>query len=312
MSPSATGPEFVGSLFDTAAPIEHWLRDWKVRGLAPAVGLRPLDAYLLRQLACLDESVSAIVDLAAPATWGATTLLLARHAQGRKVIVPALPEMGETGWPAALKDRLAELEAAAAVSFAQGAGVDAVRPSLEGGRRVLVTLAADAPAPQQVLAALHAIGDACRHAVFVLLPLGPLGDDPLLEAILAWARGDGWRLHALRDLGPFLGASTLGVVHALEAEDVPEVLERIRLLFAGNFDFLSLAEQAVTAAQEAGALRAQLQRTQEELAAVRQQLQAGSLAPAPVPAPSGKMAQLLRSWRGQLGRIKRFLLRRPG
>jgi hypothetical protein len=284
MRATPSGPGAAGTLFETGRPVRDWLREWKARGLEPPVALATLDAYLLRQVTCLDPGLAAVVDLAAPATWGATTLLLAHQAQGKQVIVPALPEAGEADWPAALKQRLAEV-AGTTVSYTQEAAADVVRCCATTGGRVLVTLAANPGAPQQVLAALHAVGDACRRAVFVLLPL--------------------------RELAPCLSASTLALVHARECDEVCEVLERVGLLFAGNFDFLSLAEQGVAAAQEAVALRDLLQSAREELILLRQQppvVQVVGLRSA----LRARMARLLLRVRQRLGPIKRFLLRRPG
>jgi hypothetical protein len=80
----------------------------------------------------------------------------------------------------------------------------------------------------------------------LLLPLGLIGEDSLVEELLTWTRPAGLRLALLREVSPFLASSRMAVVYSAEDGHTPEALKRIRRLFQGNFDFLTLAHQTFT------------------------------------------------------------------
>src|SRR5436305_484042 len=103
-----TKPLTQATLFETFTPVERFLREVQAcDGAAPAppVQLRAEDAYLLHLLASLYPGLHAVLDLAAPATWGATAALWASQPRGPHVFIPAADvETEKLGWQTVLRE----------------------------------------------------------------------------------------------------------------------------------------------------------------------------------------------------------------
>src|SRR5947208_2808297 len=96
-----TKPVAQTTLFDTCAPIEHYFQDLRARDgetVTPPITLAAEDAYLMHLVLGLHSQIHAVVDLAAAATWGATTLLWASQPARCRVITPALPSADAPAW----------------------------------------------------------------------------------------------------------------------------------------------------------------------------------------------------------------------
>src|SRR5437899_155376 len=95
MNTVAANPVAQATLFDTYAPVERYFQDLRAQsGVTPTppVQLPAEDAYLLHALLGFHASIHAVLDLAAEATWGATTVLLAAHERHCRVYAPELGE----------------------------------------------------------------------------------------------------------------------------------------------------------------------------------------------------------------------------
>ncbi len=201
----------------------------------------------------MSDHVRAIVDLAGAPTWGATTVLWASQDRGRRVLVPAAVVGGpdDREWPGVLREFLDELGPEASLDFYPAGSAAALPPDLPGLRRrdprpVLVCAALSPEAARDLDGNLGPIYDAHPSAVVLLLGLGRLGEDPAVESLSAWTRTHGLRLTALRDLSPCLASARAAAIYPPGDAEFPQVLGRIRQLFEGNFDFLTLAHQACT------------------------------------------------------------------
>jgi hypothetical protein len=84
----------------------------------------------------------------------------------------------------------------------------------------------------------------------LLVPLGATGTGPVLAQALGACPPEGSRrLTALRELAPFFAASELGLIAPADNLLIPAILERIRGLVAGNFQFITLVQYAIESAQ---------------------------------------------------------------
>lgn len=253
------------TLFDVYAPLERYFRELGSRlgSAEPPLKLQPEDAYLLYLFVGLHESIRAVVDLAADATWGATTLLWASHRVACRVLTPAREEKPvDEPWASVLEDNLDTVTAPAPewVAAAPGASrIDAVMTRVAGDRRpMLVLLPVTALEPGGAAAALSSIFAAHPGAIVLLLPLGLAGEDRRLDELLQWTREQEMRFTALRDLSPFLNGSRLALVGSRQDAALAETLKRIQRLFTSNFDFVTLAQQTYTATRTKGKLETQL------------------------------------------------------
>lgn len=237
-----------------ARPVEQYLRRLDERPDAhrserSALSLRPVDAFLLHQLAAMLPSPPDVIDLAADATGGASTALWAAHPAVREVWAPRRP--GAPGW----RDRFDECTDGAAAPLhldlppLAGAtdwkALAAAMPS----REVLVLIGGnDGEEAAAVAAATLA---QFPDATVAVMGVGRTGDDGALEALLRFRREHpGHRLRALRELSPFLADSDLAVIHRADRPAAPAALERVAQAFEGNFQFVNLVQAVATAASD--------------------------------------------------------------
>jgi hypothetical protein len=219
---------------------------------------------MMHLVASLHPGYGAIVDLAAPATWGASAILWAARQRGGHVYLPSPTEEGVAGPPwlgdftryLETNDPPQALRSYRAQDRTSGPPMPAI---LEGeDRPVIVSLAPTSGDARDSIPSLQSIFDADRRAVVLLKPLGLIGEDPAIEGLLAWARAAGLGLTPVRDLAPFLSSSRMAILYRPDDAQVTDLLKRIRRLFTGNFDFLTLAHQAFAQGQSNALLDARL------------------------------------------------------
>jgi len=198
-----------------------------------ALGLGPLDALLVALYLERQPERVTVIDLAAEATFGASSALCARSSNVRGVRIGR--GAAATAWPSwrlALEQHLREPGAGASAPIGPIGGPG-------GGRRVALLHLGEVDrreADRRIDEALEQAGS----GPLVALGLGGSGRCEGLAALLA--RGGGGRRAALfRELSGVVGASGLGLL-AEDDEATSLTLERIDAFFAGNFDFLRLVE----------------------------------------------------------------------
>jgi hypothetical protein len=200
---------------------------------ASALGLGPLDALLAALYLERQPERVTIIDLAAEATRGASSVLCARSANvrgvriGRGALARAWPS-----WRLVLEQHVRELGSnrTAPIGPVGGPG---------GGPRVVLAHLGDidrATAEQRLDEAQEQSG----AGSILVLGLGESGRCAGVAALLA--RGiNGRRATLFRELAGVVGASGLGLL-ANDDEATAITLERINAFFTGNFDFLRLVE----------------------------------------------------------------------
>ncbi len=277
------------TLFSAHAPaIQHRARRDAAGVPAPAVTLSPLDAFLLTRFAGYLPRPLTVLDLAADATDGDSVAVL--DAAGVSVVSPRLswaPPVSADWRPLVREERgarnsthgAAPLAATASLTLLDAPADDGaeawqtVARTLPVGGTTLVLLAetsATAPHTGQHLAWL---ADRLPDAPIVLLPLGATGTGEVLaQAMAACPVGGARRLIALREQAPFFATSELGLIFPTEDAAVAVALERLTALVTGNFQFLSLVRDAVTAATRIAALEAELIKERENYARLNERL----------------------------------------
>jgi hypothetical protein len=247
-----------------ARPVEEYLRRLSERGgtrAAPALALRPVDAFLLHQVAAMLPSPPDVIDLAADATGGASTALWAAHPGVRTVWAPRRAE--EAPW----RERFVDLirTGGGAVGEAFPAASHRPRVHLDGplfvppGDWAALADAVGRSAPVLALVAGADGADAAGllTAAFAEFPaclalvagVGLVGGDGALEALLAFRKGHpDYRVAALREVSPFLAHSDLAAVYRGDQPAAGDVLRRVAQAFDGNFGFLNLVQAVASAA----------------------------------------------------------------
>ncbi len=221
----------------------------------PAARLQPLDAYLIHLMLSMLPHRPTLVDLAADATWGTTTVLGLTHPHVRKVYIPE---------PGAVRDYRFILERyRAECEPALPAALEPL-PALPGtpewaavwgrlgkprGHVILLPAEGTAcPLVDCVRACLEADPD----SLMVVLGLGTVGQCGAVQSLLG-ACGDGsdQRFWLLRELGDCLLSSQVGLVARRGQGVAEEVVRRLRQLYTTNFNFLTLVKKACLTAIQA-------------------------------------------------------------
>ena len=256
-------PPTFATIARCARPVEEYLRQsgkpaQDAAGARTVSTLRPVDAFLLHQLAALLPSPPHVVDLAADATGGATAALWSAHESLRSA---RAPRRGIDGtWRERFAERLGpgRGDAAAVLDGPPLTGPEgwaAVADAVSLSGPVLILVHGGEPELAGLLVRAFA---AVPHASAVVLGLGRTGENGALGALVDFHRlHPGYRLCATRELSPFLADSDLALIYPVGDADVPAALERIALSFDGNFQFINLlqaaAEAAVAKSPDAGA-----------------------------------------------------------
>jgi hypothetical protein len=237
-----------------ARPVEEYLRQSGepargTTGTGAVSTLRPVDAFLLHQLAAMLSSPH-VVDLAADATGGATAALWSSHESLRSARAPR--RGGDGTWRERFAERLGPGRGDGTAVLLDGPpltgpeGWAAVADAVSLSGPVLILVHGGEPELAGLLVrALAAMPRACA----AVLGLGRTGANGALAELVNFHRlHPGYRLCAARELSPFLAESDLALIYPAADADVPAALERIALSFDGNFQFINLLQAAAEAA----------------------------------------------------------------
>lgn len=253
----------LATLFTAHAPIEEYRRRRGTVGApSAAVPLSALDTFLMGRIAAYAPVPPHVVDLAADATDGDSVAFWV--GTGLPVIVPRVSwrPAPDPDWRPFLRVWVAGRtmpvesgETTTCPTFVETtlATPDewrAITADLPSGTPLVITLAETAETAVHTAAHLDLLRRCAPDATILLLPLGTTGAGPVLaQALSACPPSGSRRLTALRELAPFFAASELGVVASADNSLISTILERIRGLVAGNFQFITLVQHAIESAQ---------------------------------------------------------------
>jgi hypothetical protein len=217
-----------------------------------AARLQPLDAYLIHLVLSLLPGRPAVVDLAADATWGTTTVLGLTHPRVRTVLVPKAGAASRYRF--ALERYRAECEpppAAALEPLPALPGTPGWFPAANGPGLVFL-LPAEEETPGRLVETVQPCLEADAEGLVLILGLGGVGQCPAVQGLLeACGVDSSRRFWLLRELGDCLLASRVGLVARRDNALVEDVLTRVRQLYSGNFSFLNLVKKSCLAAMRA-------------------------------------------------------------
>jgi len=252
---NATRPH-LPSVLSVFGPIEQYQGELQKRGPFhgnAVAALEPLDAYLAHLLITVHPGEPAILDLAAEATTGASTLLSLLH--------PRQPHVHALGGPLP-GDRRAYRGAVEEFLQRHGKDVSYLQwlphaEHLHGQADVVVFVAANKP---DIDTAVERCLNQMPSAIVLVFGLGPVGDCAALDALLKhFPTGSSRRLTLLRESGEALSASRLGMVAEHDNATAEALLRRLRQLFTSNYSILGLlrsaAEKAIRASGSDTAVR---------------------------------------------------------
>lgn len=245
-----TQPAYLPTLMSSYRTMERYgdlLSKACNKTLKPSVSLSALDAYLLQQVTAQLPQKAAIVDLAADATCGASTVCWLSAGNVRHVVAPQNDWQPSDNAEWRIGFRLVVEE----MGFDDGAlRSETIEQVLKAQNnplsQVIITLAqaeSDAPSLGERLNSLFALHP---DAAIFLLPLGAIGSSELLaQAINFGSSQNDFLVVALRDLCPFWTASRLGLIYSAGNTDLPASLSRLQQQYEGNFQFLNMTQMLI-------------------------------------------------------------------
>lgn len=273
--------ETVSSSFRSVEQYFQLLRTVSGVSPAPAVTLRGIDAYLMKQIAACYPVAPTVIDLAAEPTLGASTVFwVSAYPSVQRVAAARLGGEDGSPWESLVNGVAESLDLEMKALRYYNLALDhpntweAIWADLNPISPLFFTVSApDAVQHLRMLLTLN------QNPVIFVLPIGAIGESPALETMLALCRSDSpYRMMALRELRPFFAHSQLAVIFRRDNPNMPDILERIGHMYDGNFDFIALVENNV-------ALRTQIRRLEQESS--RRVVSSGQpveALPAPVPA----------------------------
>jgi hypothetical protein len=244
----------VPSILTIYRPVEeYWgsFRPVNDHGPDPGLVLDPFDALLIHLVLELAPGFPILVDLAAESTAGASSVIGLTHPHVRRVVAVA---------------RGGSLAADRAVSALRGyvrgrtpglAPLDVfpleeMVASLADQAQVVILADARGGDAADLADNIRPWLDELPDALVLLLGLGRVGECPAIELLLrACPHDSGRQFRLFRELGEVLAVSQLGMVARHDHAHAGEILQRLQLLYDGNFHFLDLLKSANLAAMQA-------------------------------------------------------------
>ncbi len=245
------------TIFSSYKPIEQYLELLQTaRGIVPSVLIRGIDAFLMRQIVLCYPSAPTVVDLAGAATVGASTVFWAWMAGSMQMAVgmqPAWDVNVVEGWPSLASDgssaqNIHPLPFIGSESLEMPGewAITKAELSINSLSPLFFTLAQTDGTPAEIQKRIECLLNLERNAVILLFPIGTTGESAALEAALNVCRiGSDYRLSLMREVSPFFATSQLAVISRRDNQHIPSILDRIRALYDGNFNYLALAEENI-------------------------------------------------------------------
>lgn len=217
----------------------------------PALAMKPLDELLIAQVLGLQAARVTVIDLAAAASRGASTALVAVQANVQTVLEyrPTAGQHATTGRRFTLARFLQSQPAPTAPVeslTAELGSPDWHRTLTEMSKRSpLVFLLEAENTGTALVSQLAECLAAAPRALVLIVGVGAVGQDASLGPLLAFCGpSTEWNLRLLRDTSEVLASSQLAVVYGNSLRGAAEqTLERIQHLYTTNFPFLRLLNQ---------------------------------------------------------------------
>jgi hypothetical protein len=242
----------LATIFEAYRPVEQYLQHVEIDREYLQASMTPLDAFLMRQVAAYYPKPPVVVDLAAGATHGASVVFWATQPHVLAVIASGASSDATCDWQSQVREVLREThDDRKQIVFA---GREHTEPAtwkelLSPANQhapLLVTLNVTQSGIAQIPSRLNEIFDQEPDASVFVFPLGPIGTCAALAQLIAFCGPDTpYSIIATREISPFLATSRLGIIGKVGHSYLPPILQRLRQLFEGNFQFLSMVNTVI-------------------------------------------------------------------
>jgi hypothetical protein len=242
------------TLFSSYQPIEQYLKLIHAThqgNVTAALDIKAIDAFLMKQMSAYYPVEPTIIDLAAEVTLGASTIFWLAHPGIQQVIAPHRDD-ANPDWVPWVQGAQKSMELNDNLVILPQAGLDpangwaVIKSHLNPLSPPIFVLAISDTRAGGVKATIESLLTLVAEPVIFLAPIGAIGQSSLLEVALSVCSLDTpYQLTVMRDISFFFAASQLGLIYKRDNHFMPDMLNRIRQPYEGNFDLLSMLEQSI-------------------------------------------------------------------
>lgn len=212
--------------------------------------LNPLDAFLTHLILELAPGLPVLVDLAAEATMGTSSLIGLTHPHVSRVVVADGGTLDADRSISALRVHLrSQPKGPAPLDIIPRAELPA---SLSGQTQVVILADAREGRAEELANGIRLWLDERPDALVLVLGLARVGECPAIESLLRISTTDsGRRFWLLREVEDVLADSGLGMIARNDHPHAEEILQRIQLFHTSNYRYLDLLKSVSQAAMHA-------------------------------------------------------------
>lgn len=233
------------TLFESHQPVEEYLRIADVASGEPLVSrltLKAVDTFMMRQLAACYPLGFTVIDLASEPTSAASTVFWSSQVSVRMVMAPKPKRASSVSENLVARALLEQGYSTDRLSFCDESTISA---ELQGKTSCvsppLIMVAFSEDETDDISVRMESLLEQRPDAVVLVAPLGASGSCPILKAAInACPEQSQHQFTLLREISPFMAGCQLGLIYRKKNQHIPEILDRIKMMFQGNFDYLSL------------------------------------------------------------------------
>lgn len=243
------------TLFSSYQPIEQYIRLLQANhqcDTKAAIRIKAIDAFLMKQFAAYYPVKPTIVDVAAESTLGASTIFWLAHPAVEQVIVP-YDDTTHSDWLSWLQGAKKLMTLDNDLLILPQGNTDlssrwlAVKARLNPLSPPIFVLAVPEIWTGGVKSILEMLLTLVPEPLVFLFPIGAIGRSTLLDVALSTCSPSSpYQLTVMRDISFFFAGSQLGLIYKKDNHIIPDILSRMRQLYEGNLDLLTLLENSIS------------------------------------------------------------------
>ena len=240
--------ETLHSSFEPILRYQEFLSEEPFGREQSSITIRPIDAFVMKQLMSSVPKKATVVDFSAEETRGASSVFWAANEEIEQVFV-AQPRERPPVWEKYVhslrnkKDVALHLTALQFVEGSSDASVLAqvIQESAKNSPSLVFHVSTSEKAPGEFVSRIRELIQLGQRPLFVLSAFGRTGACPALKSIgRIQDEHPDYDFSLVREISPFLAQSSLGLLFPKQMSDLPGILKRIGQLFEGNFDYVNL------------------------------------------------------------------------
>jgi len=217
-------------------------------GFHPDIELKAIDAFLMKQMVGSYPIKPTVIDVAAAATLGSSTIFWAAHPGIQHLYI--MPTGDPDSWQPLVNGAMKTMALSdEEITYCDGNWAT-LQEDLNPLCPPMAMLGVDDDIAFTLPELLNTVLNLHPHIVVFLFPLGDTANSRVFNSAWQVCNFDShFCLTPAREVSPYFFQSQMAILYRREGSHIPYVMARIRQLFEGNFDLLTLLESHITTHQ---------------------------------------------------------------